>query len=118
MTEPRGKQAKDTPPDASPINGVPPPRETRWKPGQSGNPSGLPKGTTRITDRLRRLVEKNDGEVAEALCKAIVKAGLKGDHRFVKEILDRLDGPVKQQIEGTMTTHYKVHRAEDVDGAV
>lgn len=88
-----------------------------WKPGESGNPGGRPKGTS-ITARLRKLVEQNEGEVAEALCKAIVKAGLKGDYRFVKEILDRLDGPVKQQIEGTMTTHYKVHRAEDVEDVV
>ena len=88
-----------------------------WKPGESGNPGGRPKGTS-ITARLRKLVEKNEGEVADALCKAIVKAGLKGDYRFVKEILDRLDGPVKQQIEGNMTTHYKVHRAEDVEDVV
>jgi hypothetical protein len=29
---------------ASPVSGVAPPVETRWKPGQSGNPAGHPKG--------------------------------------------------------------------------
>lgn len=88
--------------DASPRNGVAPPKATRWKPGQSGNPRGTKPGTVRVTDRLRRLIEQNDGELAEALAKAATKAALKGDVRFWKEIVDRLDGPVKQEIEARL----------------
>lgn len=68
-----------------------------WKPGESGNPKGRPKGRS-ITDRLRQIVEQDDGKVADALAKAATKAALKGDFRFWQEILNRLEGavPVKQ----------------------
>ncbi len=32
--------------------GVVPPRETRWQPGESGNPSGWPKGAATSLDRI------------------------------------------------------------------
>jgi hypothetical protein len=120
MAKPPAKQAKDTPPpDASPINGVPPPREYRWKPGQSGNPSGMPKGARSVTDRLRRLViEDDDGKIADAIARAITKAALKGDHKFVTTILDRLDGPVVQKMQADVTQHLKTIPQDDADGAV
>ena len=39
-----------------------PPAEYRWKPGQSGNPGGKPKGTS-ITAQLRRLLKLAGGPV-------------------------------------------------------
>jgi hypothetical protein len=71
-----------------------------FKPGQSGNPAGKPKGTA-LTDRLRKIVEQNEGEVAEALIKAAVKAALKGDFRFWQEIMNRMDGPIVVKNEHT-----------------
>ena len=41
-----------------------PPLETRWKPGQSGNPNGRPKG---IAARVRELVKPD--EIVEGLLK-------------------------------------------------
>lgn len=41
--------------DASPINGVVPPPEHRWKPGQSGNPAGRPRCGAVIRDWLNVL---------------------------------------------------------------
>lgn len=37
-----------------------PPEETRWKPGQSGNPKGLPKGTLHLSTHIQNLL--NDPE--------------------------------------------------------
>lgn len=34
-------------------NPVPPPEETRWKPGQSGNPKGKPKGSLNLSTLIR-----------------------------------------------------------------
>lgn len=68
-----------------------------WQPGESGNPKGRPKGTS-ITDRLRKIVERDDGKVADALAQAAAKAALKGDFRFWNAILDRLEGPVPQRL--------------------
>ena len=73
-----------------------------WKPGESGNPSGMPKGTVKITDRLRAIIEKDDGQVAMALATAATKAALKGDFRFWQAIIDRIDGPIKQQLIAEM----------------
>lgn len=64
-----------------------------FKPGESGNPAGRPVGTG-LTDRLREIIEKNNGEVADALVKAAVKAALKGDFRFWQEIINRVEGKV------------------------
>ena len=40
----QGGGVKEPAKHASPVSGVAPPEETRWKPGQSGNPAGHPKG--------------------------------------------------------------------------
>lgn len=73
-----------------------------WKPGESGNPAGRPKGKS-ITDELRKLVEdgKNGHDVAKALAEVATKYAAKGDFRFWNAIVDRLEGPVKQRHEHT-----------------
>jgi uncharacterized membrane protein (UPF0182 family) len=69
-----------------------------FKPGQSGNPGGRPKGTS-LTDRLRALVEEGEkGKTADAICKAAVEAAKSGDFRFFQEILNRLDGKVPDKL--------------------
>lgn len=69
-----------------------------FRPGQSGNPKGRPRGSG-ITDRLRAIVEADDGKIREILVKRAVMAAAEGDFRFFKEILDRLDGTVEQNIQ-------------------
>lgn len=69
-----------------------------WKKGECGNPKGRPKGTS-VTSRIKRILDENEGQVSEALAKAMVKAALKGDHKFVKEILDRVEGKVTDNVE-------------------
>ena len=74
-----------------------PPKEHQFKPGHSGNPKGRQKGTS-LTDRLRKIVEENEGQVGEALMKAAVKAALQGDWRFWNSIVERIDGKVADQL--------------------
>ena len=77
----------------------------QFKPGQSGNPKGRPKGSG-VTDQLKALLAKEvDGQpIAEAIAKVIMKRALKGDYKFVKEILDRVEGKVTDNVklEGEM----------------
>lgn len=69
-----------------------------FKKGQSANPAGRPKGSS-VTDRIRKILDDNNGNAADALAKAIIKAALKGDFRFAKEILDRVEGKVTDKLE-------------------
>jgi len=79
-------------------NPKPPPEPNRWKPGQSGNPKGRPKDKP-ITAALRELMDRNDGEAIKALAAVALKNALKGDFRFAKEILERVDGKVAEQLD-------------------
>ena len=69
-----------------------------WKPGQSGNPGGRPKGKS-ITAELRKLLDK--GTNAEDLAEILLKMGKK-DLAALREVLDRSDGKVTDthRIEG------------------
>jgi len=89
-----------------------PPVETRWKPGQSGNPKGRPKKEKLLEPLIRELLEskrRSDKEgrqwkmiVAEELLRQFTK----GNPAAIKEILNRIDGPVKQSlgIDGDVKT--------------
>jgi hypothetical protein len=66
-----------------------PPKASRWKPGQSGNPSGKKKGTkngaTILQEIMQRMISVSDNgkvrkiTVQEGLYVAHVTRGLKGD---------------------------------------
>jgi hypothetical protein len=74
-----------------------PPQQSKFKPGQSGNPSGRPKGALNIeTDLIRELSEKiaiREGERSlkvskqRALLKSMVAKALKGDTRAAGLVL-------------------------------
>jgi hypothetical protein len=107
-----------------------PPAAFRFKPGQSGNPSGLPKGFRRPTDALRHLVRIRGASTEEvvsrfkgargrdlcgadhlaitAFSKACDPEARGGDAAF-REILDRLEGPVMKSLnvksEGELTVN-------------
>ena len=105
-----------------------PPEEHRFRPGQSGNPSGLPKNFRRVTDALRQLTETT-GKSPEAIIEAfkaargkkLCGADFKAIAMFKAEsdverrthvtafeaVTDRLEGKVPQSIamksEATLT---------------
>ena len=71
--------------------GKQPPRDTRFKPGQSGNPKGRPKGScnlsTKILRQLRQLVTVTKGgkpvkmTKADVIANQMVDGSMKGDHK-------------------------------------
>lgn len=73
----------------------------RWKPGQSGNPSGRPKGSGTPIAKLRKILEreaeikgKKPGHgitVADQVAELIVRQALAGDFRFVQFLMDKLE---------------------------
>jgi hypothetical protein len=75
-----------------------PPKQTQFRPGQSGNPSGRPKGVrtfqSDLRDELAELVSIADsGKTIQvtrqrAVIKAIVKAALDGDLRAANAVLN------------------------------
>lgn len=62
---------------------------TRWKPGQSGNPAGKPRGARHITTIVQQLLEKpgsslpvpNAGTPVEAIVQVMILKALDGDVR-------------------------------------
>jgi hypothetical protein len=76
----------------------------KWKPGESGNPAGRPKGSLSLTDILRRQLQETlqDGsklEKAEALVAKLIAVASGGDMQAMKLILDRLEGSPRQAID-------------------
>jgi len=85
------------PPAEEPGKRKPPPQLAKWcfRPGQSGNPSGRPKGRT-ITSELAELLDQVDdqGETVRALlAKQLVTLSFR-DLKALKLLLDRTYGRV------------------------
>lgn len=79
--------------------------KNKWKPGQSGNPSGRPKKKP-ITELYESIL--NDPEQIAALRKSIIKVLDKGNMAMVlhlKEMADRIEGKVTQPIEAEISVN-------------
>jgi len=81
----------------------------RFGPGNKGGPGRKP-GTkvpslkSAIVRRIEESYREEDGRsLVDALATVALRLAGEGDFRFWKEIIDRLDGPVKQQIEQDST---------------
>lgn len=64
--------------------------DTRWRPGQSGNPEGRKPGAT-LAGRLRAAV----GEDFDAIVSAVIKAAKEGDMAAASLLLSRTCPPVR-----------------------
>lgn len=85
----------------------------RWKPGQSGNPAGRPKGIPNAKTRYKRLLElvektrnpvtgeMEDFTVAEILDMVQIKNARNGKLDSYKEIMNRLEGLPAQSLDVT-----------------
>jgi len=92
-----------------------PPEHSRFKPGQSGNPRGRPKGAKSRSTVIKRWLEAMDkgknpmtGEVEEMsvedkMTLALIGKALKGDTSAYKALMDSAYGAPKQEIEETST---------------
>ena len=78
---------------------TPPPVSGRWKPGQSGNPSGRPKKKP-LTEALQRVLAKLSDDERDVLCQEIITKVATGDVAAFKEVADRVEGRVPQAITG------------------
>ncbi len=82
-----------------------------WKPGQSGNPKGKPKGSISMTAALKDYLEHETDDLdprtnkkftyKQKIILELVKKAHKGDLPSIKEVLDRVEGKAvqKQEIE-------------------
>jgi len=104
-----------------------PPKDTRWKPGQSGNPKGRPKGIKYMSELLREQLDQvpdtidgkpNTKTWRDLICESILRAAVKGNQPAItKELLDRIEGKVKDthQIEtGDISIVYKQVKTDGV----
>ncbi len=79
---------------------TPPPVSGRWKPGQSGNPSGRPKKKP-LTEALQRVLAKLSDDERDILCKEMITKLASGDVAAFKEVADRVEGKVPTPVGGT-----------------
>jgi hypothetical protein len=88
--------------------GAPP--EYLFKPGQSGNPAGRPKGSKNFTTLFEKAVKEvakklELGEDPDSVEVEIIKRGIKealaGKYPFYKDIFDRVYGQPKSNVDIT-----------------
>lgn len=76
--------------------------ENQFKKGQSGNPSGRPKGAVSIVTMLKQLL-REDPKRARKVAENILDQAAADDPKalgFARTLLERIDGPVPTRIEG------------------
>src|SRR5262244_2142373 len=79
-----------------------------FKSGSSGNPSGVPKGTPRLSTAYQKLLGAESLRKAKALVDnladeialGVLEKAVAGDVRAAGEIADRTEGKVPNKIEG------------------
>ncbi len=73
-----------------------------WKPGQSGNPAGKPKGARHFSTLIKEAITKvaNDTGTSDdvLIIQALVAKAKDGDLKAVDMVLDRVDGKAEQTI--------------------
>ena len=78
------------------------PQNAHLVPGAGGGPqpgSGRPPNEFSVTYWAKKLLEANSGEEANAVAKSMIENAKSGNSSLLKELLDRVEGPVKQQID-------------------
>jgi len=84
---------------------IPNEEKGQFKPGQSGNPAGKPKGTKHLSTMLKAMLNEEveiDGQKIkfdQALIKKLLKKASDGDIKAIQEVFDRTEGKAKQEIE-------------------
>jgi hypothetical protein len=92
-----------------------PPKETQFKPGQSGNPGGRPRGaqnlSTLVASRLKAISTVTDQGMRkkvsrkEILAMHIVDKGAVGDQRFTPILLDQINREEARQNRAENKSH-------------
>ena len=69
----------------------------QWKPGESGNPSGRPKGL--ISASLHDYLTRNKGVKLEEMVRGAIESAIKGNPKALAVIRDSVDGRPAQSID-------------------
>jgi len=90
----------------------------KFKPGQSGNPSGRPKGSVSIRTEVRKLLQEAAKEgtadtVAKALATRLIKQAFDGDMKAMQMVIEHIDGKPQQSID-LNTTIAEVQILDDI----
>lgn len=83
-----------------------------FKPGQSGNPGGRPKGkslTALLRERLDEVDPATGKTIAEMVVEGWVNAARDGNVPAIKEALDRTEGKVPDKLETKNDTNVTVN---------
>ncbi len=85
---------------------------TPWKPGQSGNPAGKPKGARNRSTIYRQHLEKlgKSGQVVDDIVLAAIDKALTGDINALKELMDSGYGKVADKVLNAETTPEDLER--------
>ena len=128
---PRVRHRTKKPPSPLPTDGAgdyevgykKPPKNTRFKAGQSGNPMGRPKGSknlkTLVGKELNNVVDIREGgrrkvvSKRDVIAKQLVKKGMEGDGRSIETIL-RLDDDLEQSAKAEQAAAEAVERSESL----
>lgn len=76
-----------------------------WKPGQSGNPKGKKPGTLSVTTILKKKLkeaapkDKEGRKYINLLAESLILNAMKGNGTAIKEVLNRVDGIVKDELD-------------------
>lgn len=82
-----------------------------FKPGQSGNPAGRPKGSKNLSTNLREMLEVEidtldpvkkiqvKKKIGDVLNLKLIQSALQGNLSALKEIYDRIEGKAKEHVE-------------------
>jgi len=81
-----------------------------WKPGVSGNPGGRPKRKP-FLEAIEKWIIEHPEDVPGAI-KAAFAQSKKGSIAHLRELIDRVDGPVTQKIEHSGSVEL-VHEIEE-----
>ena len=93
-----------------------PPVQTRFKPGQSGNPKGRPKSIT-LSEAYRKMlaqVDEADAQKrtrAEILAEEMYVKAKSGDVSALREIADRVEGKPRQTVTLSFDQREKLEQA-------
>ena len=78
-----------------------------WPKGKCPNPKGRPRGSVSIVHLIRRVLKEpcdvkgaNGRTWAEVLGRSLIANAIKGNGTAIKQLLDRLEGPVPTVHEG------------------
>lgn len=77
-----------------------------------GRPRGAP-----VMKYVKRILTENNCNKARRLAEALVERAMEGNGVAIKQILDRIDGPVTERIESSGVTKVIIERVQIADSS-